>query len=370
MRARSQTGRKTDRAEWNRFPFFTVFTIPLSPYYRQESSILHLEVRKMRIRVVGVAAVVVASLCVAGVCSRRGSAAFEPAVRVATRSPAAEWPAEWTRWKPARTEPVFQGAGPGHWDAAIRERGWILRESDGWRLWYTGYDGTRSGIRRLGYATSPDGYTWTRHAGNPLLADLWVEDMQVISVGGTYYMFAEGLNDQAQLLTSPDRVTWTPRGTLDIRYTNGQPLTPGPFGTPTAIHHDDGTWTLLYERGDKGVWIAKSSDLKVWTHVTDDPVLVPGPEAYDREMIAVNQVLRRGDEWFATYHGTGSTSPPRTWCSGLIRSRDLKSWTKFTGNPIVPLEQNLSSGILVDDGTAWRLYTMHDAVRVWTTELQ
>ena len=61
--------------------------------------------------------------------------------------------------------PVFNGAGPNHWDAKIRERGWIMREGDTYHLWYTGYDGTREGIKLLGYATSADGRTWTRWPG-------------------------------------------------------------------------------------------------------------------------------------------------------------------------------------------------------------
>src|SRR5438046_2710775 len=73
-------------------------------------------------------------------------------------------------------EPVF-AAEPGKWDAKIRERGWILREGGLYKLWYTGYDGTQDGLRMLGYATSPDGIRWTRHARNPLDREHWIEDM-------------------------------------------------------------------------------------------------------------------------------------------------------------------------------------------------
>lgn len=36
-------------------------------------------------------------------------------------------------------QPIFV-AQPGAWDAKIRERGWILRDGELWKLWYTGYD--------------------------------------------------------------------------------------------------------------------------------------------------------------------------------------------------------------------------------------
>ena len=121
----------------------------------------------------------------------------------------------------------------------IRERGWILKDGDTWRLWYTGYDGTRDGKKMLGLATSPDGLRWTRHSANPIYRDRWVEDMQVIKHGDTYYMFSEGNDDQAQLLKSADGLAWERVGQLDVRLKNGEPIPPGPYGTPTAFFENE-----------------------------------------------------------------------------------------------------------------------------------
>ncbi|HEY2894496.1 MAG TPA: hypothetical protein VGJ16_09800, partial [Pirellulales bacterium] len=116
------------------------------------------------------------------------------------------FPADLVNWAPLPGNPVFQGAGPGAWDAKIRERGWIMREGNTYSLWFTGYDGTREGTRQLGYATSSDGLHWTRWPDNPLVRNHWVEDMMVVKQGDTYYMFAEGLHDEAQLLVSKNHV--------------------------------------------------------------------------------------------------------------------------------------------------------------------
>ena len=141
--------------------------------------------------------------------------------------------------------PLLAGR-PGEWDAKIRERGWILREPDGWKLWYTGYDPDRQPLRmKLGYATSPDGVRWQRHGAGPLVEDYWVEDMMVVRQDGRYYMFSEGLNDQAQLMTSADGLVWRREGTLDVRMRDGSPIPPGPFGTPNGLYRD-GRWYLLY----------------------------------------------------------------------------------------------------------------------------
>ena len=53
--------------------------------------------------------------------------------------------------------------------------------------------------------------------------------MMVIKHQGKWYMVAEGEQDQAQLLTSNDGVTWKREGTLDVRLKNGNPIPPGPI---------------------------------------------------------------------------------------------------------------------------------------------
>ena len=259
---------------------------------------------------------------------------------------------------------MFVAGGEGAWDAAIRERGWILKEGDDWRLWYTGYDGTREGQKMLGLATSTDGIHWTRHPDNPIYSEHWVEDVQVVKHDGRYLMFAEGAGDHAQLLESPDGVKWTRIGPLDVRQTSGEPLSEGPFGTPTAWFEDD-TWYLFYERYDAGVWLATSTDLKTFTNVSDEPVLVPGPDEYDRLMIAMNQVVKRGDRYYAYYHGSGSPEKPRQWCPAIATSTDLIHWEKYPGNPLLPPEANKSSGIIVEANDGIRFYTMHGQVDLY-----
>jgi beta-1,2-mannobiose phosphorylase / 1,2-beta-oligomannan phosphorylase len=274
---------------------------------------------------------------------------------------AEEFPKGLVVWSPIEGNPVFQGAGDGAWDRKIRERGYILREGPTYHLWYTGYNDDRSPDRYLGHATSPDGLRWTRDPANPVFHGAWTEDVWVLKNDDRYRMFAEGRNDIAHELTSKDGVHWDDLGRIDIRHVDGTPIEPGPYGTPTGWY-EDGVWSLFYERGDQGVWLARSRDRKVWTNVQDTPALAKGPEAYDSQAVAMNQIVKRGDYYYAFYHANAHR-PWKDWTSNVARSRDLIHWEKYPGNPIV--RDNCSSPILVATPEGDRLYTMHPEVRAF-----
>lgn len=276
----------------------------------------------------------------------------------------APFPPELVDWKLAADAPVFVSGGANSWDAKIRERGWILHEGGAFHLWYTGYDGTSTGLRQLGYATSADGLRWTRWPANPLRTDRWIEDMTVVKQGETYFMFAEGAaENHAELLTSKDRVHWQWEGPLDVRLADGTQPAKRPCGTPTIWIEND-VWYLLYEWLDRGVWLAKSRDplSRVWANVVDTPVLSPGPDAFDKDLIAIDQVIHYGNAYFAFYHASGG-GMPRTWNTNIARSHDLIHWEKYAGNPIIA--ENRSSGIVVGTDSEMRMYTMHDRVEVF-----
>jgi predicted GH43/DUF377 family glycosyl hydrolase len=280
--------------------------------------------------------------------------------RKGNKSESNEFPDELVHFTPYKNNPVFAGTGSSTWDNQIRERGWILRDNNSWYLWYTGYTNIDS-TKYLGYATSDDGITWKRYKNNPIHNSSWVEDMCVIRSGNTYYMFAEGKGDTAHMLTSADRIHWTERGNLDIRGTNGHSISKGPYGTP-AVLKEKGDWYLFYERNDLGIWLATSKDLKVWTNVQDEPVLRMGPENYDQYAVALDQVIKYKGLYYGYYHAS-AFKDWHEWSSDIAVSKDLIHWKKYPGNPIVANDK--SSPIVVNDGTNYRLYTMHPEVNAY-----
>jgi predicted GH43/DUF377 family glycosyl hydrolase len=276
-----------------------------------------------------------------------------------------EFPDEMVKFKNYDKNPIFTGTGTSTWDKKIRERGFILKEDSLYHMWYTGFVNDNSEMH-LGYASSKDGINWTRYPANPIYSKGWVEDMSITKLDTTYYMFAEGKNDIAHLLTSTNRVDWTEKGDIKILQTNGNPISKGPYGTP-CIWLENGTWYLFYERGDLGIWLATSPDLKIWKNVEDEPVIKLGPDLYDKYAVAMNQIVKYKGMYYGYYHAS-AFSDWRIWTTNVAVSKDLIHWKKYTKNPI--LEDNKSSSILVNEGKKYRLYTMHDQVHLHFPETE
>ncbi len=143
----------------------------------------------------------------------------------------------WTRYE---QNPILTHGGPTEWDRHWIESPAVIWDSAGgqYLMWYSGVD-TLSWRIGIGLATSPDGFTWTKHAGNPVLQpgpagsydDMWVAVPAVIRRDGRYEMWYSGLSSTTGFATltlnyasSDDGIHWTKF--------SGNPL----FDTHTAPH--------------------------------------------------------------------------------------------------------------------------------------
>ena len=259
----------------------------------------------------------------------------------------AVFPAELVDWDPNSRQLVLPHGGPNTWDRAFSERGYILREGDTYHLWYineiAGYE-----WGRLGYASSKDGLSFQKDAGNPIPTPHGLDDVMVLHHGGAYYLFAEGENDEIQMLLGSDPVHFSWRGRVDIRNRDGSPLVPGPYGTPLVFERE-GAFFLFYERLDDGVWLARSEDLNTFYNVQDLPVLTIGPADYDAVRISLQQVVAYKGQYYAFYDSRGHRPD---YATSVATSKDLIHWHKYPGNPILPV----TAGIVVHDGNRFRLY--------------
>ncbi len=120
--------------------------------------------------------------------------------------------------------------GPGAWDNNSVRVPMVWKEGDtDYRMIYTG---NGSGGMQVGYATSTDGITWTKHPSNPVFNDpTWAtgatENWGVMKVGSEYLMWYSNFGmRQAGIAVSTDLVNWTPHQ-------------PGPVFTSSGVPSDD-----------------------------------------------------------------------------------------------------------------------------------
>jgi hypothetical protein len=108
-----------------------------------------------------------------------------------------------------KVQEVLGPGAPGSWESQKVGRPAVLLEGGVFKLWYDGQDGTS---RHVGYATSTDGKSFTRHPLNPIFKNAGAVDVK--AVGGVYVMLRES-GDGTYWATSVDGIhCWTDRGKL------------------------------------------------------------------------------------------------------------------------------------------------------------
>ena len=126
----------------------------------------------------------------------------------------------WTRHV---SNPVLEPGAEGEWDSRDLATPFVLQVGPAdYRMWYAGLGDDWTW--RIGYATSSDGVSWTKHPNNPVLdigAEIWnnrmVQGPSVLFEGGTYKMWLQTAGDDGSgdwtpyvaYATSPDGVSWT-----------------------------------------------------------------------------------------------------------------------------------------------------------------
>ena len=137
---------------------------------------------------------------------------------------------------PRRRKPrVSRGRDRGIGTSRFASAAGFCAKATSYHLWYTGYDGTREGVRLLGYATSPDGLAGRRWPGNPLCPGPMGRGHDGRQTRRYLLHVRRGI---ARRGTTADlegsRALAAARVRSKFAPPTGMPLSPGPFGTPTA----------------------------------------------------------------------------------------------------------------------------------------
>jgi len=219
-------------------------------------------------------------------------------------------------WTMDPSNPVMSPGAGGEWDSVEVWSGPVVYDGSHFHMWYSGWNGSKE---RIGYATSPDGTSWTKHPGNPVIDvgppgswnDYVVRSGAVIFDGASFKMWFTGwrssLDGKVGYADSPDGINWTkrPDPVLEPGGTSGNP-----WDTPMVFHPE-----VEFDGSTHSMWYS-------------------------------------GGDWSTSYLGYGY-------------STDGVEWTKYGGNPVIQTsDESIESTSVIFDGSTWLMWYVDESYQI------
>ena len=232
----------------------------------------------------------------------------------------------------------------------------VLYEHGTFHLWFSQMF-PKGKNTALGYATSANGFHWTKTPSNPVL---FVDDVEVhrpcvMQHEGKYYLFAvqnEHLSDEPATMrrwTSKDRITW---GDEQLVLNADQPWENRTLSNMAVIVEDDGTWKMLYTGCDEAIdgyfGYAHSPDGVTWTKHEGNPVM-RGFYGGDPFLVKI------GDSYY-TWHSQSIAGSLHICCRW---SEDMIHWRPIRNDPQVNYTQPWERGVAPEEGGTTAGYFGH-----------
>jgi photosystem II stability/assembly factor-like uncharacterized protein len=253
-------------------------------------------------------------------------------------------------WQKYTSNPLNIHGTSGTWDESVIGSCVIFNSDlNRYEMWYTSYTGSLPN-NGIGFAWSTDGITWTKYPTAVLTpsSSSWdypfIGAACVLKEGGTYKMWYTGgqsgnlSSSHIGYATSTNCTTWTKHD--DPVLNPGTGWESGAVGYPSVIKISD-TYYMFYS-GAVTVGIARtgramSSDGITWQKDTlHNPVLPAGdPGQWDRNNYLA-KVIELNNTLYIYYTAESNPGVGGSAIGGAV-STDLGiSWTKFENNPILP----------------------------------
>jgi len=202
---------------------------------------------------------------------------------------------------------VVLSPGPGGWDADIVGAWSVLYDEGIYKMWHNGCSGS---VCQGGYATSPDGFVWTKQ-GLVLPRTLPEEGSiigygDVIKVGSEYRMWYTGFGGGSHILAanSTDGMSWNKQGVVLSPGAPGE-LDSGDVWRPTVVYAAGAYYMWYTGRANPSynlIFLATSSDGLHWTK--RGLVLSPGPSgSMDCDSAAMPSVRLVSGRYLMAYTG-------------------------------------------------------------------
>lgn len=239
-------------------------------------------------------------------------------------------------WAKLPGNPVLSMGGSGAWDDYFAFAPSVLLDGSTYKMWYAGSSAADT-TRKIGYATSPDGITWTRHGSTPVFtagsAGAWDAKIgfpMVIKDGNTYKLWYTGLNasdaGQVGYATSTDGIIWSRYGANPVMSFGSNGSWDAVYiGSPNVVKV--GSQYHMWYRGgvNGGIGYATSPDGIAWTKYVGNPVIAIGSGGWDQTAYHP-RVIYDGVGFHMWYSGCNTAED---LCQvGYATSLDGSHWTR------------------------------------------
>jgi predicted GH43/DUF377 family glycosyl hydrolase len=215
------------------------------------------------------------------------------------------------------SEPVIVlGPSSSGWEEDIN-RPRVIKTGGTYRMWYTGQ---AHGHSAIGYATSVDGRVWTRMSEKPVLvAEKPWEKVAVMCPDvlwdagtSTYRMWYSGGGqyepDAIGYATSPDGLAWSKHADNPVMRPDASiPWEQHLVTACQVIRQDD--WYLMFYIGFRDIdhaqiGVARSRDgITGWQRHPGNPIVRPDPGAWDHDACYKPYAMLIGNRWLLWYNG-------------------------------------------------------------------
>jgi predicted GH43/DUF377 family glycosyl hydrolase len=239
-------------------------------------------------------------------------------------------------------------------------------------LAFNGTDGAGTNYR-IGIALYRNGFGWTKYDDNPVLTYVpgtWehdnVKDPYLVYVNGVYYLYYTGFSlancNQIGLATSPDGITWTKyAGNPVVTFVDTNNI----HRFPVVVYDTNETninkrWKMWYKDENSEIGYAYSPDGYTWTKFAGNPVLQKGGGGtWDDNQLAPGTIYYRESTstWYLYYQGNDGS----VWSTGLATFTDPEGvYTKAGGNPILTGKVTSSAALTADLLSGNKVVTIAD----------
>lgn len=216
------------------------------------------------------------------------------------------------------TGTVLSPGSAGAWDEGRAINATVIKDGGTYKMWYAGRNA--AGTYAIGYATSPDGITWTKYASNPVLTlgglGAWdsqiVREPNVVKDGSTYHMWYAGTENWPRFnighATSPDGIAWTKDSANPVLVGTAGQWDANETYSPSVVMNG-GVFEMFYSGENGNRWLeghATSSDGTVWAK-DDNAILSPETTGWETgDSTDYASAVLDGGTWKLFYSGAGS----------------------------------------------------------------